>query len=82
MCPTEVCEDIIVRFVVAPESLIVEVVDDGPGFDACALPQSEEEVGGLGLVIIRSVMDEVDVLCDPQTGTCVRMTKYRNRQYA
>jgi len=73
------CDDIIIRFVVAPESLVVEVVDHGPGFDEKAVAQDEEGVGGLGLVIIRSVMDEVDVVCDTKTGTCVRMTKYRNR---
>ncbi len=72
------CEDIIIRFVVAPESLVVEVVDYGPGFDETTVAKDDDSVGGLGLVIIRSVMDEVDVLCDSKTGTCVRMTKYRN----
>ena len=79
--PAEVSEDIIVRFSVGPEKLVVEVVDDGPGFDAHRAGECDcRETGGLGLVIIRSIMDEVEVICDPSTGTCVRMTKFRNRQ--
>jgi len=78
--PADACEAILIRFLVAPESLTIEVVDDGPGFDASAPPDVEDDIGGLGLVIIRSVMDDVDVVCDPKTGTCVRMTKYRDRQ--
>ncbi len=76
--PDDQSEEIVVRFVVDPERLIVEVVDTGPGFDVTQVAACMEGDGGLGLVIIRSVMDEVDVLCDPKTGTCVRMTKYRN----
>lgn len=76
--PANAPEDIIVRFIVAPEKLVIEVVDSGPGFDpdgpSC---RAQDEVGGLGLVIIRSIMDEVDVICDPGTGTCVRMAKHR-----
>ncbi len=78
--PEGACDAIIVRFLVAPGSLVVEVVDDGPGFDENALTKDDDGIGGLGLVIIRSVMDEVDVVCDPNTGTCVRMTKLRTGQ--
>ena len=79
--PASASQDIIVRFHIAPEKLVVEVVDDGPGFDPERVEQCDcDEIGGLGLVIIRSIMDEVDVVCDPKTGTCVRMTKFRNPQ--
>ncbi len=78
--PAESCDDIIVRFLVAPEQLTVEVVDNGPGFDEAAVARDDDDIGGLGLVIIRSVMDEVDVVCDTKTGTCVRMKKYRTEQ--
>lgn len=78
--PADISEDIIVRFHVAPECLTVEVVDNGPGFDEESVAKDDDDIGGLGLVIIRSVMDEVDVVCDIKTGTCVRMKKYRSRQ--
>lgn len=75
--PADRSDEVVVRFLVDPERLTVEVVDNGPGFviaDGMAPGESER---GLGLVIIQSIMDEVNVVCDPKTGTCVRMTKYR-----
>ena len=39
--PEEVGEAILIRFLVAPESLTIEVVDDGPGFDETAAPTAE-----------------------------------------
>ncbi len=78
--PDEQCEEIVVRFVVDPGRFTVEVLDSGPGFDVTQVGHCSSDDGGLGLVIIRSVMDEVDVVCDPKTGTCVRMTKWRNQR--
>jgi len=79
--PENESEDLIIRFLIAPEKLVVEVVDNGPGFDVDRVQECDcAETGGLGLVIIRSIMDEVDVICDAKTGTCVRMAKLRNRQ--
>lgn len=76
--PDGTSEELTIRFLVDPKKLVVEVVDNGPGFDIHRAGECDcEETGGLGLVIIRSIMDEVDVVCDPKTGTCVRMTKYR-----
>jgi len=83
--PADQRDEVVVRFVVDPARLTVEVVDNGPGFSVAdgeepgeAIVPGENE-RGLGLVIIQSIMDEVDVVCDPKTGTCVRMTKYRSR---
>jgi serine/threonine-protein kinase RsbW len=79
--PDEASDEMLVRFLIAPEKLIVEVLDGGPGFDPQDVAECEaDDTGGLGLVIIQSIMDEVDVICNPETGTCVRMTKYRNRE--
>ncbi len=75
--PADQCEEVVVRFLVDPERLTVEVVDNGPGFTMADAGEPGECESGLGLVIIQSIMDEVDVVCDPKTGTCVRMTKYR-----
>jgi len=74
------CETILVRFVFDHSRLAVEVVDRGPGFDVADVEVQHAERTqnrGLGLVVIRSVMDEVEIHCDAETGTCVRMIKYR-----
>jgi len=74
------CEDILVRFSVEPAQLAIEVVDRGQGFDPARSQDQEDDwgrPGGLGLVVIGEVMDDLEVSCDPETGTCVRMVKYR-----
>jgi anti-sigma regulatory factor (Ser/Thr protein kinase) len=79
----ESCQDIVVRFMIDSRQLTVEVIDGGKGFDpsrAVGEDRHWEQPGGLGLVVIREVMDEMDVRCDPETGTCVRMIKYRAEQ--
>jgi serine/threonine-protein kinase RsbW len=45
-----------------PDRLIVEVADDGPGFDAAGDRVSEDslEEGGLGIAIIKAVSDEFE----------------------
>ena len=45
-----------------PDRLVVEVVDDGPGFDPERAGQTSEELaeGGLGIAIIRAVADEFE----------------------
>jgi serine/threonine-protein kinase RsbW len=73
------CGPVLIRFVLGPRNLTVEVIDRGPGFDPEQLEAegSEDTPGGLGILIIRSVMDEVEIRCDAQAGTCVRMVKHR-----
>jgi serine/threonine-protein kinase RsbW len=45
-----------------PDRLVVEVADNGPGFDAAGDRPSEENLaeGGLGIAIIRAVSDEFE----------------------
>ena len=45
-----------------PDRLVVEVADDGPGFDAAGERPTEEnlEEGGLGIAIIKAVSDEFE----------------------
>jgi serine/threonine-protein kinase RsbW len=76
------CSEVVVRFSADEEKLVMEVVDRGPGFDPSCVSSAETAdggVGGLGLLVIRSLMDELDITCDQKTGTCVRMTKYRKQ---
>ena len=56
-----------ISFELRPDRLVVEVADDGSGFDAAVVVgrdvDSEEDLteGGLGIAIIRSIADEVDI---------------------
>ena len=44
-----------------PDRLVVEVADDGPGFDADSEPSEENLAeGGLGIAIIKAVSDEFE----------------------
>jgi serine/threonine-protein kinase RsbW len=70
-----------VEFVLGGTSLEMIVEDRGAGIgDADAEPEEPETEmleGGMGMAIIRAVVDEVDVSDGPDgRGTIVRMTKY------
>jgi serine/threonine-protein kinase RsbW len=77
----EACSEVLLRFSVLEDRLTIEVIDHGQGFDAQRVlnGDAEEGEGGLGLQVIRAVMDELDVQCGQGVGTCVRMVKYRAR---
>ncbi|MDO8683202.1 MAG: ATP-binding protein [Armatimonadota bacterium] len=66
------------RLMSCHSALVVEVTDQGPGFDPDAdrAPAPEAlQSGGLGIHLMRSVMDEVDFFFDEQ-GSKVRMLKW------
>lgn len=82
----EGCNEILVRFGIDPTQLTIEVLDRGQGFDpkeagaaGSGGEQDWDDPGGLGLVVIRELMDDMVIECDEATGTCVRMVKYRSR---
>jgi len=58
---------------------VVEVCDKGEGFDPEArrreLEEGELQEGGLGLLLIETLMDEVGFQTKPGEGTLVRMIK-------
>lgn len=65
---------------VRPEALVVEVLDEGEGFDAdeIASPLEPENVlksSGRGIFFMRNFMDDVMIVRGPTGGTVVRMTK-------
>ena len=65
------------------EKLIITVRDTGVGFspeDYIETTPSETREGGLGLFIIRALMDEVEIHSEVGVGTDIRMTKYRQRR--
>jgi serine/threonine-protein kinase RsbW len=69
-----------VRFVTAGDRLEMIVEDEGTGLDAAMLGQWVAEgrpEGGMGMAIIRAVVDELDVRDGADgRGTVVHMTKY------
>lgn len=64
--------------------IIISVVDRAGGYDTtkyqrpvinCDCPKE----GGLGIFIIKALMDEVDILSELGMGTSIKMVKYLNR---
>lgn len=67
-----------VSFHLEPEMLIVDVADQGKGFDPAGVRPpvpTELREHGYGIHLIRQVMDRVEFFRD-ETGMLVRMTKY------
>jgi serine/threonine-protein kinase RsbW len=61
-----------------PDRLVISVRDCGVGFDpksARSRPADELPDGGLGLILIQALMDEVHIQSDREHGTEVRMVK-------
>ena len=68
-----------VRYELTDDRLAVEVTDDGDGFDPATMrgPSGELDEGGLGIAIIRALVDELDI--GPRAdgpGSRLRFTKY------
>lgn len=60
------------------KKMTITVSDDGPGFDQLSvkIPDAASlEEGGLGLFIIRSLMDDVELKTRPGQGTRIIMNK-------
>jgi serine/threonine-protein kinase RsbW len=66
-----------VRYKLAADRLSVEVVDDGIGFDPEAPTTDEGELdeGGLGIAIIRALVDEFSIESS-DSGSLLRFTKF------
>jgi serine/threonine-protein kinase RsbW len=80
----EGCPEFHIIFGVSESELIIEVRDHGQGFDTSEvgiMPELDDDIDtrGFGILIIRELMDEVEIECCPETGTCVRMRKRRQQ---
>jgi serine/threonine-protein kinase RsbW len=68
-----------IRYELHPDRLVVEVADDGEGFDlepASAAAGDDELVeGGLGIAIIRALADELVISGREQGGSTLRFVK-------
>lgn len=69
---------VVVRMAVADGALTVEVADTGCGLEASRPRKPDPDTageGGMGLSIIRAVVDELDIETPAAGGTIVRFTK-------
>ena len=67
-----------VKFFVNESRLDVEVIDNGIGYDISSIAEPDlknPKTSGLGLFIIKSLMDEVEVRSCADCGTVVRFSK-------
>jgi serine/threonine-protein kinase RsbW len=72
-------ESIDISCQIKPDRLVMTVEDSGRGTQPSTLaPKTlgEPQVGGLGVFLIRSLMDDVEYELDPQSGTRLTMTKF------
>jgi serine/threonine-protein kinase RsbW len=62
-----------------PDRLELVVEDHGAGIELPLAEREPSELGGMGLSIIRAVVDELEVGPGPDGGTVVHMTKHAAR---
>ena len=82
-CPRNGTSNVEIRFIVMPGALLVEVTNGIQGCESPSLsgePDTSKE-GGLGLYIIRQLVDEVDLLWQDETAT-IKMLKRLSAQAA
>lgn len=73
------CECYEVSCEVGDDKIIISVMDQAGGYDLTRyqLPTLDDpKEGGLGIFIIRALMDEVDILSELGSGTSIKMVKY------
>ena len=65
------------------DRIIISVVDHAGGYDIktykAPVFEATRKEGGLGIFIIKALMDEVDILSELGTGTSIKMVKYIGR---
>jgi serine/threonine-protein kinase RsbW len=68
-----------IKYELHPDRLVVEVADDGDGFDLEPAPTTagDDELveGGLGIAIIRALADELEISGREQGGSRLRFVK-------
>jgi serine/threonine-protein kinase RsbW len=73
-------ESVSIECRIFPDKIVVTVEDTGKGATASNLAPKrlggEPKVGGLGVFLIRSLMDDVEYELSPDSGTKLTMTKF------
>ena len=68
-----------VEYTIFENGLTITIIDSGKGYDVDSIdvPNLEEpKESGLGLFIIQSLMDELEIKSNINYGTVIKMTKY------
>lgn len=68
-----------INFVLSDEKIHIEVKDNGIGFDEDKYEEPDLnnlKGNGLGIYIMKSLMDEVDISAENKEGTTLKMVKY------
>jgi serine/threonine-protein kinase RsbW len=74
--PESRTQEIEIRCLLEPDALVIEVRDQGQGFNPNLLTQPDPFAeGGLGLILIKALMDNVELTSLTGRGTQVRMVK-------
>ena len=78
--------EVTVKATLDPDAIELRVIDNGRGFDPSKVPQDDldtlvkqHKTGGLGMRIIKSVMDEVQYEIVPGQKNELRMVKKRRK---
>lgn len=72
-----------IAFTVGDDKFIIEIKDNGKGFDMDKCPSPDicnPRESGLGIFIIKSLMDDINVESSPEKGTIIRMVKYLSKE--
>ena len=80
---TKESNDYEVSFDLSEEQMAISIADEAGGYDVSGYRVPEPDCpkeGGLGIFIIRALMDEVEIVSKPGLGTKIRMVKYVQKQ--
>lgn len=67
---------------IGEERIIISIIDRAGGYDMSQYQRpvmDDLKEGGLGIFIIKALMDEVDIFSEIGMGTSIKMVKYLNR---
>jgi serine/threonine-protein kinase RsbW len=66
-----------IRYELGPDKFVIEVDDEGSGFDPDTIQRAQEDLdeGGLGIAIIRALTDDLEIGARPEGGSRLRFTK-------
>jgi len=72
------------RFTLTPDSLLIQIADEGTGFNPADVPDPLSPEGllrpsGRGIFLMRAIMDEVNFR-ELSPGTEITLVKHRNRE--
>ena len=82
----DISKEVSIRMIIDKEQIVDEVIDSGHGFDPNQVPDLEvkdlikkRKTGGLGMRLIKQLMDEVHYEIEPGKKNELRMVKKRKQ---